>query len=138
MKHVLSLLVLGAMLVFAGCSKKNSGNNPLAPIDDGNNGGGNANVTFTMRLESGTAGMIFAAKPSADVKLVKITAKLASHQFEDEIQNPDPSVTFPKDSWIQFAEYTGIESGQHWEFIFVGSMATGGTAFTRTATYDVP
>lgn len=124
-----------AALLVAGCTKKGS-DNPVA-IDPGT-GNQNPAVSFAIRLESGTQGMIFSAKPDADVKIAGVIATLAAAGFVDTIANPGPTTVFPKDNWFQFTEYTGVNTGQKWTFRFIGTTSATSQSFVSNSTYDVP
>lgn len=132
MKQTIVILAMLAALSLVGCSKKNS-NNPVAP----NPAPQQANVAFSMHLESGTQGMIFVAKPNVDVKLTKVELRLPAQNFSDTLNNPNPNEVFPKDSNIQLNEYTGVDAGQQWVLKFYGIVASTGQAFTITVNWTV-
>ena len=131
MKNVLMAVMLGGLVVLAGCSKKNS-DNPVGP-----GLGETPTVKFTMHLESGTEGMIFVASPSADVMLAKVTVSYPPQQFTNTITNPDPATVIAKGSNIQIGEYTGVEAKQVWELTFVGTDATTNKPFTVKFNWEV-
>jgi outer membrane biogenesis lipoprotein LolB len=133
MKNSLMILLAGAMLTLVGCSKKDSGN----PITPNTPTPQQTNVTFTMHMESGTQGMIFVASPNVDVKLTKIEVSFPAGNFSETITNPNPNTVIPKNSNVQFAEYTGIETHQQWVLKFYGMVAATGEAFTVTVNWDV-
>jgi hypothetical protein len=127
------ILALSIALLLVGCSKKSSDN----PVTPGPNTP-SASVSFSIRLESGTEGMLFSAKPSVDVKITEAVVSLPAQNFTDPNTNPNPETVFPKDQWFQVGEYTGVDSRQKWTFKFTGKIAATGTLFTVNATYDVP
>ncbi len=131
MKTLLMAVLLGSLLVVAGCSKKSS-NNPLTPTLPAT-----PSVAFTMHMESGTQGMIFVASPSADVRLQKVVVAYPPAQFTNTVTNPDPSTLIEKGSNIQIGEYTGVEMHQIWVLTFVGSDPTTNRPFTVTMNWEV-
>lgn len=136
MKRLLSFLLFAAMLMFFGCSN-DSGN----PTGVGNVGTGGGNVTFAMGIAQGPqGGIVFTFKPSANVTLKTLVLKLPGQQFEDTITNPDPATVFEGGTeYSTEQEYTGVVSGQQWEFTFTGNVgSTTGSAFTVTSTYTIP
>lgn len=130
MKRLLVAVLLGGLVAVTGCSKKSS--NPTGPVVPETPA-----VKFTMHMESGTQGMIFVASPDADVTLEKVTVKYPPQQFENTIQNPDPTTVIAKDSNIQLGEYTGIEMNQVWVLTFVGTDVTTHKPFTITMNWTV-
>jgi len=128
-----SLLVV---IVCSSCSKDDSSsNNPIVP-----GGGNNATVTFTIQQEFDQQqnAMAFLFKPSVDVKLNSGIAAVTSLQFADTVSNPLPDFVFSKDTLYYWPnQYTGVVAGQQWTFTFVGTLVTGGTAFTRSENYTV-
>jgi hypothetical protein len=131
MKSLLVAVVLGGLLVLTGCSKKSS-NNPVGPVLSDV-----PTVKFTMHMESGTQGMIFVASPSADVRLQKVVVKYPPEQFENTLENPDPTTVIAKGSNLQIGEYTGVEAKQVWELTFVGSDAATNKPFTVKFNWEV-
>jgi hypothetical protein len=130
MKRLLVAVLLGIM-VLAGCGKKSS-NNPVGPgLTE------TPAVKFIMHLESGTQGMIFVASPSADVRLEKVVVKYPPEQFENTIENPDPTTVIAKGSNVQIGEYTGVEAKQVWELTFVGADAATNKPFTVKFNWEV-
>ncbi len=130
MKTLLMAVLLGSLLVVAGCSKKSS--NPVAPSLPAT-----PNVAFTMHMESGTQGMIFVASPSADVILEKIVVTYPPAQFTHTITNPDPATVIVKGSNIQIGEYTGVEMHQIWVLTFVGTNPATNRPFSLTMNWEV-
>lgn len=131
MKRLLVAVVLVGLVTLAGCSKDSS-DNPLAPgIPSA------PSVTFSMHMESGTAGMIFVASPSADVRLQKIIVEYPPEKFADTLANPDPTVLIAKGSNLQIGEYTGVEMKQIWVLTFIGSDAVTNKQFTVKINWEV-
>ncbi|MBK7379130.1 MAG: hypothetical protein IPJ03_09000 [Ignavibacteriales bacterium] len=133
------LLVFASVLVvivYSSCSKDDSSNNnPIIP-----GGGTNTTATFTIQQEFDQQqnAMAFLFKPSVDVKLNSGIAGVTSAQFADTVSNPLPDFVFSKDTLYYWPnQYTGVVAGQQWTFTFVGTLVTGGTAFTRTESYTV-
>lgn len=130
MKRLLAAVLLGGLVLLAGCSKKDS--NPVGPSLPAT-----PNVKFTMHLESGTQGMIFVASPSADVRLEKVVVKYPPEQFENIIENPNPTTLIAKGSNVQIGEYTGVEARQVWALTFVGTDVATNKAFSITMNWEV-
>ena len=129
MKYPFALLLFGATLLIAGCSKKDS--NPLVPP------AGGTLPTFTMHLESGTQGMKVFASPSMDVRLTQVILSFPAQQFSDSLTNPSPADVFPKDANIELGEYSGIEGGQVWVLKFIGFDAATNQPFEVTMNWTV-
>jgi len=130
MKQLVAAVLFVGLVGLVGCSKDSS--NPLAPV-----GPVSPSVTFTMHLESGTQGMIFVASPSADVILQKIIVEYPTEKFVDTLTNPNPTVVLAKGSNVQLAEYTGVESKQHWVLTFFGTEAVTNKPFSVKLDWEV-
>ncbi len=127
MKKFFPPLILSFLLYLsAGCN--NSVTNPTT----------NNSVTFSVSQQPGNLGIKFYAKPSADVKITKIISLLASASFTDTVVNQNPSYVFSKDTSYEINEYTGVQSGQKWNFNFIGNTVSNNTAFNVTTSYTVP
>ena len=129
-------LTISVLLVF-GCK-----DNATGPTTGGFGGGGTGGgVTFTMGTTQGSqqGSTMFTLKPSVDVTITTITAKLPAQQFEDLLTNPTPDAVVSSQNTYELEEYTGVQSGQQWEFVFVGKIGSStGTAYTVTANYTIP
>jgi hypothetical protein len=139
MKKFFSLLLMLGTLIVAGC-----GDDAVGPtggtggLGGGGNGGGG--VTFTMGKTPGQqGGVIFTFKPSVDVTITTVTLKLPEQQFEDPLTNPNPNEVYTSQNTYEIEEYTGVQSGQKWQFVFVGKLGSStGTAYNVTANYTIP
>jgi len=130
MKQLVAAVLFVGLVGLVGCSKDSS--NPLVP-----GGPVSPSVTFSMHLESGTQGMIFVASPSADVILQKIIVEYPTEKFVDTLTNPNPTVVLAKGSNVQLAEYTGVESKQHWVLTFFGTEAVTNKPFSVKLDWEV-
>lgn len=143
MKRIFTLL-LAALTVFAFVSCKDNSTSPnnTGGLGGGiGGGGGGGGVTFTMGTTQGQqGGTIFTFRPSTDVTVTTLTLKLPAQQFEDVLTNPNPNEVFnPQTEYSTETEYTGVQSGQQWQFVFVGKLGSStGTAYTVTANYTIP
>lgn len=135
-KILLAFVSIIVIFSYSSCSKDDSSsNNPIIP-----GGGNNPSVTFTIQQEFDQQqnAMAFLFKPSVDVKLNSGIAAVTSAQFADTVSNPLPDFVFSKDTLYYWPnQYTGVVASQQWTFTFVGTLVTGGTAFTRTESYTV-
>jgi hypothetical protein len=137
MKKIFSLFLLIIVLLAFSCS-----DDATAPTNSGGLGGGTGGggVTFTMGKTPGQqGGVIFTFKPSIDVTITTVTLKLPEQQFEDPLTNPNPNEVYTSQNTYEIEEYTGVQSGQKWQFVFVGKLGSStGTAYTVTANYTIP
>lgn len=138
MKKLFSLFLIMGVLIVVGCGD----NAPTAPAGGGiggggTGGGGTGSVTFTMGQTPGQqGGTKFTFKPSVDVIITTVTVKLPAQQFEDPLTNPDPNTVVSAQNTYELEEYTGVQAGQQWQFVFVGKIgSTTGAAYTVTANY---
>jgi hypothetical protein len=126
MKKFLPPLILSCLLYLAGCSS-----NPTSPTA--------SNVTFAMSSQAGTTGGIqFNYKPSVDVKITKVIVTVATPAFTDTLTSNIPNYTWSKDTTYALKEYTGVATGQVWNFNFAGTTVSGNTAYNVTSNYTVP
>lgn len=128
MKNFFPLIIIAYLLYsVAGC-----GNNGVTDPTAGN-------TTFSMSQQTGTGGAIdFLAKPSVDVKLTKVVCNLPSSAVSDTVVITTPNYTFSKDSFYIVNSYTGVQTGQQWNFVYTGSTVSGNAGFTVTTNYTVP
>jgi len=81
----------------------------------------------------------FAFKPNVNVKVDSIQSKLPANNFSYTSVNQNPSYVFSKDTTYNYEGFTGVHSGQKWEFYFFGTNATNNERFSNTkATYTIP
>lgn len=127
MKKFFPLLIAAYLLYsLAGCSN-NSVTGPSA-----------GNVTFSISQQTGQSGGIdFLGKPSVDVKLTKVISQLPSNNISDTAA-PPPTYVYSKDTFYIISNYSGVTTGQKWDFIFTGATNSGNTAFNVTSSYTVP
>ncbi len=136
MKKIFSLFLIMGVLLVLGCS-----DNATGPNTGGLGGGGTTGgVTFTIGQTQGSqqGSTMFTLKPSVDVTITTITAKLPAQQFEDILTNPNPDAVVSSQNTYELEEYTGVQAGQQWQFVFVGKIGSStGAAYTVTANYTV-
>ncbi len=115
-------------ILFTACSKNDTGTGLL----------GNTNtVTFTMGTQTGAGGGVqFTWQPSVDVKVTKLI--LSTTGFSDTITDNSGSTYTANQPWAYGNEYTGVTSGQQWQFNFTGTLASNNQAFTSTANLTIP
>ena len=135
MKKLLTLLITGAILSFlaGGCSNNsNTGSNLLG-------GNGTDPVSFTMGTQQAQSGNTqFTWKPSVDVKITKLIIKVGGQQI-DQIDDTSGQTYTANQSWVYPNEYTGVQTGQQWEFLWTGTVVSNNTAFTDLSTsYTIP
>lgn len=139
MKRIFSLFLMMSALIAFSCS-----DDAVSPNGSGGLGGGGGNggggVTFTMGTTAGQqGGTIFTFKPSVDVTITTVTLKLPAQQFEDPLTNPNPTEVYTSQNTYEIDEYTGVQSGQQWQFVFVGKLGSStGTAYNVTVNYTIP
>lgn len=114
-------------ILIAGCSKNDTGTGLL----------GNSNaVTFTMGVQNSTNGVQFTWQPSVDVKVTKLI--LSTTGFSDTITDNSGTTYTANQPWAYGNEYTGVTTGQQWQFNFTGTLASNNQAFTSTANLTIP
>jgi hypothetical protein len=120
--------VLLLMLGIAGCKDS---------VTDGNLLGNNTNtVNFTMGVQQSTNGVQFTWNPSVNVIVTKLV--LSTTGFKDSIIDNSGQTYTAGQQWAYPNEYTGVTSGQQWQFIFSGSTPSNSQAFTSTVNYTIP
>ena len=133
MKKLLTLVFASALLFMAGCNNDSgTGGNLL-----GGNGG--AGVTFTMGTQQSQNGNTqFTWQPSVDVKVTKLIVK-AGGQLVEEITDSSGQTYTANSTWAYPNEYTGVQSGQQWQFLFSGTIISNNQQFTDvTADLTIP
>ena len=145
MKKIFSLFLFLSILIAFSCSDDATG--PTTGGIGGIGGGGTTGgVTFTMGTTQGQqGGTVFTFRPSTSVTVTTLTLKLPAQSFQDVLTNPDPNTVF--DSQTTYStegengagEYTGVQSGQKWQFVFVGKIgSTTGTDYNVTVDWTIP
>ncbi len=121
--------VLFIMLGIAGCKDS---------VTDGNLlGGNNTNtVNFTMGVQPSTNGVQFTWNPSANVIVTKLV--LSTTGFKDSIIDNSGQTYTAGQQWAYPNEYTGVTTGQQWQFIFSGTTTSNNQAFASTVNYTIP
>jgi hypothetical protein len=129
MKKTLLLFIpvlLIAVLITA-CSKNDTGTGLL--------GVGNNTVTFTMGAQQSTNGVQFTWKPSVSVRVTKLI--LGTNGFSDTITDNSNQLYTANQVWVYPNEYTGVTTGQQWQFNFTGTDSLN-QAYTSTASLTIP
>lgn len=137
MKKIFSIILFFALLMIVACDDNATDSGGLG---GGLGGGGNGGVTFTMGTTPGQqGGTIFTFRPSTTVTVTTVTLKLPAQQFEDPLTNPNPTEVYNSQNTYEIEEYTGVQTGQQWQFIFVGKLGSStGTAYNVTVNYTIP
>ncbi|MBE2216796.1 MAG: hypothetical protein IAE90_01240 [Ignavibacteria bacterium] len=124
---LLFLPVLALMIGIASCGNNDTGTGLL---------GNNNAVTFTMGVQNSTNGVQFTWQPSVDVKVTKLI--LSTTGFSDTITDNTGATYTANQPWAYGNEYTGVTTGQQWQFSFTGTLASNNQAFTSTANLTIP
>ena len=123
------LLFIPAFLIMIGiisCGNSTDGTGLL----------GNNTVNFTMGAQQSTNGVQFTWQPSVDVKVTKLV--LGTGNFADTITDNSGATYTANQQWAYPNEYTGVTTGQQWQFVFTGTTASNNQAFTSTINYTIP
>jgi|CZKP01.1.fsa_nt_gi hypothetical protein len=95
-------------------------------------------VTFTITQQTGTQGIIFYATPSAAVTMTNVNVSVPAAPFSANYTG-DGVTVYPANQAFEINEFTGVQSGQKWVFVFTGKLGSAtGTAFNVTSNYTVP
>ncbi|HAX50110.1 MAG TPA: hypothetical protein PK605_10615 [Ignavibacteria bacterium] len=127
MKKTLLLFIPAFVIMIGIISCGNSGDGGLL---------GNNTVNFTMGAQQSTNGVQFTWQPSVDVKVTKLV--LGTGNFRDSITDNSGQTYAANQQWAYPNEYTGVTSGQQWQFIFTGTTASNNQAYTSTINYTIP
>lgn len=125
------LLFIPAFLIMIGiisCGNSGDGTGLL--------GTGNNQVNFTMGVQQSTNGVQFTWQPSVDVKVTKLV--LGTTGFTDSIIDNSGQTYAANQQWAYPSEYTGVTTGQQWQFVFTGTTPSNNQAFTSTINYTIP
>ena len=145
MKRFFFLFLTISVLLVLGCK-----DNATGPTTGGFGGGGTGGgaVTFTMgTTQQGTqqGGVFFTFKPSVAVTAASLTFKLPAQSFETTLTNPTPTDIFDAnteyiaDPGDGSFEFTGVQPGQQWQFVFVGKIGSPtGADYNVTANFTIP
>lgn len=129
MKKTLLLFIpvfLLAVFVTA-CGNNDTGTGLLGP--------GNNNVTFTMGVQQSTNGVQFTWQPNVSVRVTSLI--LATNGFADTITDNSNQLYTAGQVWAYPNEYTGVTSGQQWQFNFTGTDSLN-QGYTSTANLTIP
>lgn len=125
---LLFIPVLTAILM-AACGNNDTGQGLI--------GINNNTVNFTMGTQQGTNGTQFTWQPNADVKVTKLV--LSTTGFADTITDNSGTTYTANQQWVYPQEYTGVTSGQQWQFVFTGTTPNNNNqAFNSTVNYTIP
>ena len=97
--------------------------------------GGNNTVTFTMGAQQSTNGVQFTWQPSVSVRVTKMI--LGTNGFSDTITDNSNQLYTANQQWAYPNEYTGVTTGQQWQFSFTGTDSLN-QAYTSTASLTIP
>ncbi len=95
----------------------------------------NNNVSFTMGVQQSTNGVQFTWQPSVSVRVTKLV--LGTNGFSDTITDNSNQLYASNQVWAYPNEYTGVTSGQQWQFSFTGTDSSN-QAYTSTANLTIP
>lgn len=98
-------------------------------------GQGNNNVTFTMGVQQSTNGVQFTWQPNVSVRVTSLI--LATNGFADTITDNSNQLYTAGQVWAYPNEYTGVTTGQQWQFSFTGTDSLN-QAYTSTANLTIP
>ncbi len=144
MKKIMQLLTLIALVIITGtgCSNDSAGGGGITdPFGTGGLGGNTGGVTFTIASKSDQqGGTIFSAKPSAAVKVSKVTIGVPAQQYSETFQFDDTIVLNANVAvdFIQYPAGSGVTSGQQWTFQIEGTLANNNQAYNVTSNYTIP
>lgn len=125
---LLFIPVLTAILM-AACGNNDTGSGLL--------GVNNNTVNFTMGTQQGTNGTQFTWQPGADVKVTMLV--LSTNGFADTITDNSGQTYTANQTWAYPQEYTGVTTGQQWQFVFTGTTPNNNNqAFNSTVNYTIP
>ncbi len=96
---------------------------------------GNNNVTFTMGVQQSTNGVQFTWTPSVSVRVSKMI--LSTNGFSDTITDNSNQLYTANQVWVYPNEYTGVTTGQQWQFGFTGTDSLN-QSYTSTASLTIP
>ena len=97
---------------------------------------GNNTVNFTMGTQQSTNGVQFTWQPGVDVKVTKLV--LGTGSFVDSIVDNSGQTYSANQTYAYPSEYTGVATGQQWQFVFTGTTVSNNQGFTSTINYTIP
>ncbi len=98
-------------------------------------GQGNNNVTFTMGVQQSTNGVQFTWQPNVSVRVTSLI--LSTNGFADTITDNSNQLYTAGQVWAYPNEYTGVTSGQQWQFNFSGTDSLN-QGYSSTANLTIP
>ena len=98
--------------------------------------GNNNTVNFTMGVQQSTNGVQFTWQPSVDVKVTQLV--LGTNGFTDTITDNSGTTYAANQQWVYPDEYTGVTTGQQWQFNFTGTTPSNNQAFTSSVNFTIP
>lgn len=125
------IAIFAFVIAIAGCGDSGTGNSLLG-------GNGTGTVTFTMGVQTGGGGGTqFTWSPSTTVKVTRLI--LSTTGFSDTITDNSGTSYAGGQTWVYPQEYTGVTTGQQWQFNFTGTIdSANNAAFTSTANLTIP
>ena len=130
MKQLLAIVFIFVVLCSTGCKK----DSPTGPANTNP-----AGVAFTIATQPGqNNGVLFVAKPNMDVRVASVIFVLAANHFADTLVNQTPATVFTASTFYELREYTGVQSGQQWTYLFNGAVAANNTPFSVGVSYTIP
>jgi hypothetical protein len=129
MKKTLLLFIPVFLLALfvASCGNNDTGTGLL--------GQGNTNVSFTMGVQQSTNGVQFTWQPNVSVRVTSLI--LGTNGFTDTITDNSNQLYTAGQVWAYPNEYTGVTSGQQWQFNFTGTDSLN-QAYSTTANLTIP
>jgi hypothetical protein len=130
MKKTLQLFIPALLIALSitACGSNDTGSGLL--------GTGTNTVNFTMGTQQGANGTQFTWQPSVDVKVTQLI--LSTTGFADTITDNSGQIYTANQQWVYPNEYTGVTTGQQWQFVFNGTTTSNNQAFTSTVNYTIP
>lgn len=129
LRSITAIVLLGLLIIYyTGCNNNSVTNSLL----------GGSSVSFSISQANGTQGVIFYGKANVDVKITKVIVSLATQNFFDTLTPQNPNYVYSKDTSYPISEFTGVQSGQKWNFAFTGATVSAGSAYTSNVSYTIP
>lgn len=125
-KPVILTIIFALAFIYCACNKNDSITGLNGPA---------SNVSFSISQQQGNfGGTEFLFRPSADIKISYLISRLDAQQFADTIRYNNTNYTYSKDTTYIIGEYTGVQPGQQWKFIFSGT-GQNNAQYTVTQNY---
>lgn len=131
-RGIIKIFLGGLILIYllvTGCSKNDSVIGPNM----------NQQVSFQISQRTTATGSIqFMFKPNIDVNISKIVSRYNAQPFSDTLSFSNTAYVYSKDTTYIINNYTGVQSGQLWNFDFTGTIPGQPNAtFSVTSNYTV-